>query len=122
MEATQSFGMGADIHGGFILYSVALLGGHWCQILHSGTLSKKSSITVYSETSLNWPTVGPSIDWGGRFRELEYHYNVTVWDPSEAIDIEEWSICRGGSVKEVLLYYDSMIYYNDIPDYEYESH
>ena len=40
--------------------------------------------------------------------ELEYRSNgiawAIVWDTNEVIDIGEWSICRGWSVKGVLLY------------------
>ena len=61
---------------------------------------------VCRKTSLNRPIMGPSLN--GPIREvgglggLEYRYNgiirAVVWDPSEDIDMVEWSICGGGRV------------------------
>ena len=52
----------------------------------------------YSKTSLNRPTMEPTLS--GRFRELEYHCNGIIWmivrDTNKAIDTGEWSICGDG--------------------------
>ena len=49
------------------------------------------------------PTLNGPFRGGGRFRELEYHYNgivwVIVWDPNKAIGIGEFSICGGGQLE-----------------------
>ena len=61
------------------------------------------STYMWKTTNLKWSIYG-----GGRFRELEYHYNGIVWeivlDRNKAIGIEEWSIYGGGRLERFLLY------------------
>ena len=54
-----------------------------------------------SKSSLNQPTIEQTLN--GQFREVVGLENDNIirddniiWDQTKAIDIEKWSICRGG--------------------------
>ena len=58
-------------------------------------------MVIYSKTSLNRPTMEPTLN--GPFREVVCLVRLCLqwisWDPNKAIDIEGWSICGCGRIE-----------------------